>query len=346
MTIDRRTFVAAGAAAALVPGALRAQMRPEEAALYEAAKKEGQLTWYVAHLSSETAERVGKTFTARYPGVNVNVVRTTAQVAFQRLNQDLQTRVANCDVFASTDMAHCVDLKRRKLLLQYKPVRLAEIDKSFVGVDPDNYYHISSATFVSIIYNTNKVKAEDAPKSWKDLLDPKWANQVSVGHPGFSGFVGIWVVQMKKLYGWDYFEKLAKSKPHIGRSIIDVITTIGSGERLVGAGPGALAQLGASRGNPLGVIYPTEGSVLMVSPSAIMANTTRPNASKLFMEFLFGPEIAQISSDEYGTPLRPGVPLKPGVVPIASMKTIRPSTEEIMTGIPEVREQWRDTFGI
>ena len=58
------------------------------------------------------------------------------------------------------------------------------------------------------------------------------------GRPsGFSGFVGTWVVQMNKLYGWDYFEQLATLKPHVGRSIIDTVTVLLSGERSVGASP-------------------------------------------------------------------------------------------------------------
>jgi iron(III) transport system substrate-binding protein len=221
-----------------------------------------------------------------------------------------------------------------------------EIAPIFRDVDKDGQFHTTSATFVSVLHNTNKVKAEDAPKSWKGLLDPKWINQVAVGHPGFSGFVGIWTVQMKKLFGWDYFETLAKHKPQIGRSIIDTVTMLSSGERMVAAGPGALAYLQASRGNPIGVIIPEEGAVLMSSPTAIMKNARRPNASKLFVEFLHGKEAAEIARDEFGSPLRTDVDPRPGVIRVNEMKLIQPTVEEIVKGVPEVTEQWRDTFGI
>src|SRR5690606_24871960 len=117
MALDRRQFVAAAAGAALLGSWAGAHaQQPSIETLYEAAKKEGELTWYIVYLPSEDAENVGRAFTARYPGVKVNVVRTTAQVAFQRLNQDLQAGTANCDVFSSTDIAHYLDLKKRKLL--------------------------------------------------------------------------------------------------------------------------------------------------------------------------------------------------------------------------------------
>jgi iron(III) transport system substrate-binding protein len=346
MGLDRRTFVAAGLAATLTPRGAMAQMSDHEKQLYEAAKKEGELTWYIAHYTSETSERFGRTFTEKYPGVKVNVVRTTAQVAYQRLSQDIQSNVANCDVFATTDIGHCVSLKQRGLLMSYRPQGVEQIAPVFRDVDKDGQFHTTSATFVSILHNTNKVKLEDAPKSWKGLLDPKWINQVSVGHPGFSGFVGIWTVQMKKLFGWSYFETLAKHKPQIGRSIIDTVTMLTSGERMVAAGPGGLAYLQASRGNPVGVIIPEEGAVLMSSPTSIMKNTRRPNAAKLFVEFLHSKEAAEIAKDEYGSPLRTDVDPRPGVLRVTEMKLIQPSVDEIVKGVPEVIEQWRDTFGI
>ena len=91
---------------------------------------------------------------------------------------------------------------------------------------------------------------------------------------------------MKKLYGWDYFEKLEKNKPQIGRSINDTVTALNAGERQVAAGADGSTLFSAARGNPLAVIYPTDGSVLIIAPSAIMKGTKHPNAAKLFMEYL------------------------------------------------------------
>ncbi len=164
--------------------------------------------------------------------------------------------------------------------------------------------------------------------------------------PDFSGFVGTWVVQMNKLYGWDYFEQLAALKPHVGRSIIDTVTVLVSGERSVGASPSALVLRNASQGNPVAVSYPEEGSVLMISGSAIMKNSKHPNAAKLFMEFLCSSETAAEDIEEFGTPLRRDVALPAGYKKLDDLKTIRPTIAEIIKGIPELTEKWRDTFGV
>jgi iron(III) transport system substrate-binding protein len=346
MPIDRRGFVAGSVAAAFMGLRPASAQSDYIAELYAKAKQEGEVTWYIVYWPSDRAEKHSALFTKAFPGVKVNVVRATAQVAYQRLSQDIQASAANCDVFASTDMGQYVSLKERGLLMPYKMHDTSQIDARFLGVDPDDAYQIVNATTVGLAYNTNKVKPEQAPKTWKDFIDPKWKGASVVGHPGFSGFVGTWVVQMTKLYGWDYFEQLAKLKPHVGRSIIDTVTVLVSGERSIGASPSALVLRNATQGNPIAVSYPEEGSVLMISGGAILANTRHPNAAKLFMEFLYSMETAGEDIEEFGIPLRNDVPLPAGYKKLADLKTIRPTIAEIIKGIPELTEKWRDTFGV
>ena len=107
---------------ALAPAAARADIK----ALEEAAKKEGELTWYVAHYTSEGAEELGSEFTKLY-GIKVNVVRTTAQVAYQRLLQDLKNNQIVCDVFSSTDVGHYVRLKAEGKFEKYTPETASKI---------------------------------------------------------------------------------------------------------------------------------------------------------------------------------------------------------------------------
>lgn len=347
MQLDRRHFNGLAGAALLAPWATAQAQSPLEA-LHAAARKEGELTWYIVYLPSEDAEHLARTFSARFPGVKVNVVRTTAQVAFQRLNQDLQARTANCDVFSSSDVAHYLDLKQRKLLMKYTPAASAHLDKRLQNLDPEGHYHAASVAMIGLIYNTSKVRPEDAPRSWNDLVDPKWRGQVSVGHPGFSGFVGAWAVEMKALYGDGWFKKLAANKPQVGRSIIDTVTTLTSGERAVAAGPVNLAAMSAAKGNPLAVVAPAEGPVLMVSPSAILGNAPHPNAAKLFMEFLIGSEeVDKLSYDRFGIPKRAGAKPRPGVLGLDDAKTVlRASGAELVAGLPDVIDLWRDAFGV
>lgn len=350
MQTDRRSFVAGAAVAGLLAHPARAQ--PNALAdLYAKAKVEGPITWYIVYWPSDRAEKHAALFTRTYPGIVVNVVRTTAQVAFQRLTQDIRAKAPNCDIFASTDMSHYVALKAQDQLLPYKPVGVAAIDPRFQNADPDQAYQIVNATTVGFGLNTKLLNRGEVPVGWKGLVDPKWRGKLVVGHPGFSGFVGTWVVQMNKLFGWEYFEQLAALKPHVGRSIIDTVTVLASGERALGASPTALVLRDAAAGNPLAAAYPEDGSVLMISGSAIMKNSKSPNAAKLFIEFLYSAQTGLEDIEEFGLPLRSDVAVPPsykslGYKTLGEFKTIRPTIEEITKGIPELTEKWRDTFGV
>lgn len=315
-----------------------------EQELYEAAQSEGQVTWYTAHTSGETAQEIADAFEEKYPGVDVNVTRTTAQVAFQRAMQEIMNQSTVVDVLSTTDIGHYVKLKDEGHLAKYTPPNVDQLAEPFLNLDPDGYYYPTTSGLVTITYNTEEVSEEDAPKNWPDLLDPKWKGKVSVGHPGYSGYVGTWAVLMDKLYGPDFFKKLEENDPRIGRSINDTMTMLNANEAAVAAGPEAGTARGADRGNPMGIIYPEDGALLMISPSAVMAEAPNPNAARLFMNFLMGPEHANVLVQEYSRPVLKDVETSPGMKPLDEIKTIRPTAEEIITGIPRVTEDWRDIF--
>jgi iron(III) transport system substrate-binding protein len=350
--LSRRDLLKSGGALALgttfgTRSAFARETTPREKELYELAKKEGEVTWYTAHSNDTTAQALGRDFEAAFPGIKANVVRTTAQVAYQRLTQEQRANAMQVDVFSSTDIGHYVALKEKNLLEKYVPDNASRVIDVYKNYDPDGYFTVTSAGLIGIAYNTAKLKEADAPKNWTDLIDPKWKDKIAVGHPGFSGYVGTWVVTLKKLYGWDFFEKLAKNNPQVGRSINDTVTMLNAGERIVaGSGPNGTAMESAAKGNPLAMIYPPDGSVLIIAPSGIPKGVKHPNAAKLFMEYLLTPEASQIWVEHFNESMRPEVKPLNGAKSAADVKTIRPSVEEITKGIPEVIKQWRDTFGV
>jgi iron(III) transport system substrate-binding protein len=347
--IARRRIIAASAAGAAFGAGLAAagELSPQEQQLYEAAKREGELTWYSGQVQAETGEAVGTAFMQRYPGIKTNVVRSTSQVAFQRLSQDMQAGVAQCDIFSSTDYGHYLYLKREGKLLPYRPANADGMIAAVRDPDPDNMWQIFYLGIYLLAYNTQHVTAADAPKSWKDLLDPKWKDQLAIGHPGYSGSIGVMCVVLRKMYGWDFFKELNKNNPQIGRSSDDPVTLLNAGERNVGIGVSlSMPLLSMQRGNPLAIVYPADGTLAVYSPTAIPKNAPHPNAAKLFMEFAAGPLYAQVMRKYFIMPVRPEVPPPDGARPLDQVKLISATPAEIEQGVPEVKELWRDTFGV
>jgi len=349
MYITRRQMgLGAGsiAAASLIPTTVQAALSADaEKALYEAAKKDGELTWYDAHHAAELAETYGKKFSEKYPGVKVNVVRTTANVAYQRLTQELKAGGPQCDVLSSTDITHAITLKGQGQLEKFTPANGATLTKALQNIDPDGFFHVTSIGTIGITFNSAKVKPADAPRKWTDLIDPKWKNQVSVGHPAFSGYVSIWVWEMNRLYKWDYFEKLKANNPQIGRSIQDTLTMLRSGERSVAAGSLATAYESKAKGEPIDVVNPEDGTIVIVAPSCIPKGAKRPNAAKLFMEYMSSAEASRIAVESFGESIHDAVKPKAGK-PLAELKTLIAPPDKLLKGLAEVKENWRDTFGV
>ena len=126
MALSRRDVLKSGSALALgtavgTHGASARDISAREKELYDLAKKEGEVTWYTAHSNDTTAQALGRDFEAAFPGIKANVVRTTAQVAYQRLTQEQRASAMQVDVFSSTDIGHYVALKEKNLLEKYAP---------------------------------------------------------------------------------------------------------------------------------------------------------------------------------------------------------------------------------
>src|ERR1017187_2469575 len=189
--VRRRNFILGSSALLLLGTGSRAlaqpaaAMTPHEKELFEAARKEGgELTWYTAQSDDITAQALGRSFEQLYPGIKVNVLRTTAQVAYQRVSQEIKASAIQCDVLSSTDLGHYVGLKATGALEKYVPDNSSKVLDVYKNYDPDGYYFVTSAGMIGIGYNTSKVKEADAPRNWTDLLDPRWNNNIALGHPG------------------------------------------------------------------------------------------------------------------------------------------------------------------
>src|SRR5438034_4832689 len=131
-----------------------------EAALHEAAKKEKEFTWYTAHYDSETAAAVCNGFEKKYAGVKCNYVRATAQVAYQRLSQDMKGGLAIASVISSTDTSHHGRMKKAAWRKRYRPKNLAE------QMGPFRPFNNADAKFVAtapglVLINSNSSLVPD-----------------------------------------------------------------------------------------------------------------------------------------------------------------------------------------
>ncbi len=345
MALSRRGVLRSVAAGGLALATERAFAQAGELqTIYEAAKKEGQLTWYSGYFDQTICARIGNAFTQKWPGITVNATKTTAQVAFQRLLQDMKGGRVESDVFSTSDVSHMQYLQSKGLLIHFDPPQAAGMIPALRGLDPKGDYFPGWVGMAAIGYNTSKVSAADSPKDWPDLADPRWKDKVTFGNPNYSGLVGNWTVAMTEKFGWDLFTKLNASNPLIGRSIDDAITVLNSGERIVGLISVASVLRNAAKGNPLAVNYPVSGTVAVPSPTAIIKGCRSPNAAKLFLDFTCGPEYSTILADEFEEPLRLDVKPAAGSKSLTEIAVLTPTLADIERVLPGNKTKWKETF--
>jgi iron(III) transport system substrate-binding protein len=296
---------------------------PVTPALIEAAKKEGQVIHYTS-TDLPVAEKLAKAFEAKYPDIAVRVERTGAERVFQRIGQEYSSNIHAVDVVNSSDAAHFIVWKRDGILAPYVPEDVAKFYPA-EHRDADGQF-ASWRVWLSIIaYNTNLVKPEDAPKSFADLLDPRWKGKIVKAHPGYSGTIMTATYQMQRDLGWSWFEQLAKQNIMQVQSSADPPKKLDLGERAVMADGNEYNILQMKEaGRPVEPVYASEGSPLIIGPNGIFKSSPNPNAAKLFQSFCFSREAQQLIVDVGGLrSVHPQTQEKPGRKPFKDIKTMK-----------------------
>jgi len=295
---------------------------PITPALIEAAKKEGKVSYYTSNDLS-VAEKLAKAFEAKYPGIAVRVERTGAERLFQRIGQEYASNIRAVDVVNSSDAAHFIVWKRDGLLAPYVPEDVAKFPTEHKDVDGQ---FASWRVWLSIIaYNTSLVKPEEAPKSFADLLDPKWKGKIVKAHPGYSGTIMTATYQMQRDLGWTWFEQLAKQNIMQVQSSADPPKKLDLGERAVMADGNEynIFQM-KEAGRPVEPVYASEGSPLIIGPNGMFKGSPHPNAAKLFQSFCFSRDAQQLIVDVGGLrSVHPQAQEKAGRTPFKDIKTMK-----------------------
>src|SRR6201998_3027928 len=236
-SISRRNMLKGASALALgtvVAAPARAAPPPAQAItpeLVEAARKEGTVVLY-SSMDLPVGEKLGKAFEAAYPGIKIQIERSGSERLFQRVAQEFSSNIHAADVINTSDASHVIPWKKSGWLMAFVSEDIAEYFPEIYR-DPDGMSATSRIYLSSIAYNTNLVKAEDAPNRWADLLDPKWAGKMVKAHPAYSGTIMTATFQLVRELGWGYFEKLATQRVMQVQSSTDPPKKLALGERAV-----------------------------------------------------------------------------------------------------------------
>ncbi len=314
--------------------------------LITAAKKEGKVVWYTS-VDLKLSEQIGKAFEAKYPGVSCKVERTGAERVLQRIGQEYAANVHAVDVVNSSDASHLIYWKEQGMLAPYVPEDVAKFYPAD-HKDADGTFASFRVFLCIIAYNTNLVKKEEAPKSFADLLDPKWKGKIIKAHPGYSGTIMTATYQISRDLGWSYFEKLAQQNVLQVQSAADPPKKLALGERAIQAdGVEYLIFAEKEKGQPVEPVYASEGTPLIIGPNGLFKQAPNPNAARLFQSFCFSPECQQLCIDIGGLrSVHPQTKEHAGRTPLSKIKLMKDDAAAVLKQGEEIKAHYVKIFKV
>ena len=281
------------AAATLVLGAVLAcglilapPARAIDQALIDAAKKEGEVVWYTTVIINQLVRPIADNFEKMY-GVKVKYVRANASDTALKIINEARAGKVLADLFDGTSATP--PLKEAGLVARFLPEGAKALAPQFV--DKDEQWIATHAYYMTPGFNTDLVPIKSAPRTFDDLLDPKWRGKMawnsSTSSSGGPGFVGNVLTTMGEAKGMDYLKKLA------GQNIInmDVSARQLLDQAIAGEFPIALqifnhhAVISAKKGAPVSWV-PIEPVTATLSVVSLLKDAPRPNAGKLLIEYM------------------------------------------------------------
>jgi iron(III) transport system substrate-binding protein len=253
------------------------------------AEKVGNIIWYESTPDNQ-ADKIVAAFQKRFPKLKLEHIRDTGGNSVgARIVQESQGDTRTADV-ATTGAAISVPLRERKLI--------TETNWNAYGLSkelaPTPYGVVTTSVVYVIIYNTQLVKEADAPKTWEDLLNPRW-----------SGKIGIWVRgegegSLAATWGeekvFDYVRKLNALHPVLLPSTFPLAQQVAAGEILVGFGLNHSAQPPLKRGAPIKVVV-ADPAPLNTLYSFVPTKAKNPAGGSLVAIWLATPEGAKAYED-------------------------------------------------
>jgi len=312
--------------------------------LADQAKKEGKVVWYTA-MALEVAEKVANTFEKTY-GIRVELTRSASERVVARVLQESQAGINNVDVIEISEAGDFTLLKQKGLLKIYRPRNYEKFPSAFL-LDKEGYFHAWRATVAQPVYNTRLLPANAAPRSWKELTDPRWKDKELKVHYVSGAGTNV-MAALTKIYGWEYYQNLRKNNPVIVQAASQGVNIVAAGERtiLVEGNYYNTMRLKA-KGNPVDVIFPTEGVVLVLSPAGIAQKAAHPNAATLFLEYMFSEKTQQMLVDATRLYVpHPNAKYPPGMSPLSQLKTLTVPVEELAKRQGEIKRMFSEIFGL
>ena len=305
------------------------------------------LLWYSASASGAD-EEWSKMFKAK-TGIAVEYFRIGGVKLTERIEQEARARQLRFSVMDISIPGLMSQWSRKGMLAQYDSPESAHYP---AATRLAGYWTPINVLTLSMAYNADAIHPEDAPRTWEDLLLPKWKGRMTMSDALYSGAALHWYAALRSTYGKSFMEKLAKQDILVRNGSGETTETIISGERPLAAMLLDYYVVAAmQKGANLYLVQPPEGIPASYEVIGLPAGGPDPDLGRKFLDFALSREAQEVWEAKYGT-----VSLRDDITPakaergrrlIKDTKLMASTVADMDKFFPQQRElldEWIDLF--
>jgi iron(III) transport system substrate-binding protein len=310
------------------------------------AEAEGAVVYYGPDIERQIVAFLQQ-FNELFPKIKTDqYLREQTGRLYAKLNAERQAGTYLADVLSLSDYSPGLDLMKKDGYTPYISPQIANYEPRFRS-DPPGYFTWYTMVLAGIAYNTDVVSEADAPKTWKDLLDPKWRGSINFKDSA-SGLQGAQWFMLRKLYGDNFWRDMTAQNPRALPSTVQQYERlINREDKIIGLAQYSTFLEFKAKGAPIAFVVPPEGLIGTAQFVGIVSKGPHPEAAKLFLDWFLSPLGQGIMSQNfYHHSPRADVEPPPGGKPVSELKIIVPDWNDYIKAHTQYVREWNALSGL
>jgi iron(III) transport system substrate-binding protein len=321
--------------------AVRTPAHAQDAVDVAKAKAEGKVIWYTS-TPIEQGQKIADAFQKEY-GIKVEMFRSGGSAILRRFQQEVDAGRVAVDVLTHSEPAAANALGKKGRFVAFKPKNFDKVPDA--AKDATGLFVGQRLNMMTHYLRSDKVTEADEPKTWDDLLNPKYKGKLVMTDPSFTSLQVSVIGTMAKARGWGFYEKLRGNDVMIVQGNQQVADNLKRGERQIAVG--ALDSYAADlkkEGHQIKTLYPPDGLFVIPSPTSVVKGSPNPNAAKLFAEFMIGDTAQRVFPTDGGYSSRTDIAPPAGSPDLKSLKILAVDDEYIEKETSRIKKRFNEIF--